>query len=51
MELIRDLGNIMVVVGKILNTISLYTDVDQLVWRKILIMKKRENNQGKEVFD
>ena len=39
--------DVMVVVRKIWNITSLYIDVDHLVWRKILIMKKRENNQRK----
>lgn len=39
--------DVMVVVRKIWNITSLYIDVDYLVWRKILIMKKRENNQRK----
>lgn len=43
--------DIMAAVGKIWNITSLYIDVDYLIWRKMLITKKRENHQGKEVFD
>ena len=46
----RDLGDvIMVVIGNIQNIASLYAE-DYLVWWKILIVKKRENKQGKELI-